>query len=80
MSVAELRAHSIYRRFHLNNENEEVKRNLMILLLMNRSAKMAEQEDLYTCFHGSWGDGMSTDEYCKELREGISEPKEVEAW
>ncbi|MBQ0074718.1 MAG: hypothetical protein KBT34_11040 [Prevotella sp.] len=38
------------------------------------------QPDLFTCFKGSWGEGQNPEEYCKELREGIGIPKEVESW
>lgn len=41
----------------------------------------AEQVDLHTCFHGDWGKGQSTEEYCRELRtEAFAEAEETETW
>ena len=64
--------------------NEDVKVEIMHILLnsIKGDNHRAENEeyDLYSCFSGSWGEDLSTEEYCKELREGITEPKETEAW
>ena len=82
MSVAERRANQIYHNYHLNTEDSEVKRNLMILLLTGVGMEKNEEDeyDLRNCFHGSWGEDVPVEEYCKQLREGITEPKEIEAW
>lgn len=53
---------------------------IMHLLLNSIAEQTTETPDLYSCFSGSWGDGMSADEYCKELREGITEPKDIDSW
>lgn len=63
--------------------NEGLRIEIMHILLnsINKDeSTQKEQSDLYSCFKGSWGDGVNTDEYCEELREGISEPKEIATW
>ena len=63
--------------------DREVRFEIIHILLNSLSESSSAQSpkyDLRTCFRGSWGEDMSVDEYCKELRDGISEPKEVDAW
>ncbi|MBQ0046668.1 MAG: hypothetical protein KBT33_04035 [Prevotellaceae bacterium] len=37
--------------------------------------------DLYHCFNGDWGNGLTTEAYCRELRkEAILEAEEIENW
>ncbi len=63
---------------------EDVKVEIMHILLnsMKGDGHAVENDnyDLYSCFSGSWGQNLSADEYCKELREGITAPKEIDAW
>ena len=63
---------------------EDVKVEIMHILLnsikSDRQATENGNYDLYSCFSGSWGQNLSADEYCKELREGITAPKEIDAW
>ncbi len=41
----------------------------------------AEQVDLRTCFRGDWGNGQSTEDYCRELRtDAFAETEETETW
>ena len=70
-SVAEMYMHT------LRSLTNDIKLELISLL----SASMLEKKkpientaiDLYHCFKGDWGNGMSTEEYCKMLRnEGIN--------
>lgn len=63
--------------------NEGLRIEIMHILLnsINKDeSTKKEQHDLYSCFKGSWGDGVNADEYCEELREGIYEPKEIATW
>lgn len=64
--------------------NEDMRVEIMHILLNSIShseASGGEKEyDLYTCFKGSWGEGTDVEEYVEDLREGISEPKEVDIW
>ncbi len=68
----------------LLNLKEDVKVEIMHILLnsikSNEQTAKNEKYDLFSCFSGSWGENTSAEEYCKELREGITEPKETDAW
>jgi len=49
--------------------------NLLSRSLMKKEETLpaAKDVDLYHCFHGEWGDGKSTKEYCDMLRhEGVN--------
>lgn len=49
--------------------------NLLSLSLLKKEevAPGAKDIDLYHCFHGNWGNGMTTEEYCDMLRnEGVN--------
>ena len=64
--------------------DEEVRVEIMHILLNSISGKAMNPKknnyDLYTCFGGTWGDGLTAEDYCKELRDGLSEPKDIETW
>ncbi len=68
----------------LKSLKKEVSNFAKILILSSfERPKVVEKEekiDLSTCFHGDWGNGKSVEEYCKELREGLLNPEEIEAW
>lgn len=63
----------------LSTLEDDVKIELINLLssslISKRHSSVAENKpiDLNSCFHGNWGEGMSTEEYCKMLRsEGVN--------
>ena len=66
-SVAEMYMHT------LRSLTNDIKLELISLLSssMLESKKPVEKAsiDLYHCFKGNWGNDMSTEEYCKMLRE-----------
>ena len=52
----------------------EYKHGLLELLraTLTNDVDSGKPHDLYTCFKGSWGEDTTVEDYCKELREGIS--------
>ena len=57
--------------------------NLLSASLLKKEKKPSsvlsdDKTDLYTCFRGDWGNGMSTDEYCEELRRDLLPAKEID--
>lgn len=64
--------------------DEDLRLEIMHILLDSvrnpKESKDRRNVDLFTCFHGSWGEGESAEDYCAGLREGIGGIREVEAW
>ena len=77
MSTAELRANRIFNALNLKNEDEEVRRNLMILLLSVK--KPEEPKKLCTeMFAGKWKGDETAEEIIETIREGRTKNKEIE--
>jgi hypothetical protein len=61
---------------------DELKRKLINSLTSSLDEKEktnTSKIDKLPKFHGSWGKGMSVEDYCKELR-GNFKPREVGTW
>ena len=74
MNTAEMRAHSIYNTLHLGEIDDDVKRQLVILLLKVPEAKEKEKRNFSTALNslsGAWkDDGMTAEEEIREIYEG----------
>lgn len=65
MSTAEIRAHHIFNTYRLMDEDEEVKRNLMVLLLTTHAQQKntCSYEEAFNSLEGAWeNDGMVAEE------------------
>ena len=69
-----MRAHSIYNTLHLGEIDDDVKRQLVILLLKVPEAKEKEKRNFSTALNslsGAWkDDGMTAEEEIREIYEG----------
>lgn len=43
----------------------------------NENVVGKDDVDLYSCFQGDWGNGMSTEDYCNELRRDLLPAKDI---
>ena len=77
MSTAELRARQLFNDFNLRNEDEEVRRNLMILLL---SVKENEKRTKLCAkmFAGKWQGDETAEEIIESIREDRTSNREIE--
>lgn len=65
MSTAEIRARQIFDEYNLVNENEDVKRNLMVLLLTvpRKDERKFSYQDAFDSLSGAWeNNGMTAEE------------------
>lgn len=65
MSAAEIRANEIYNMYNLSQEDSEVKRMLMILLLTEKpeNKKTVSYEEAFNSLPGAWeNDGFAAEE------------------
>ena len=77
MSTAELRAHRLFNALNLKNEDEEVRRNLMILLLSVKKPK-EHKKSCTKMFAGKWQGDETAEEIIETIREGRTKNKEIE--
>lgn len=66
-SVAEMYMHTL--RSLTNDTKLELISLLSSSMLESKKPVEKVSVDLYHCFKGNWGNDMSTEEYCKMLRE-----------
>lgn len=71
MNTAEMRAHSIYNTLHLGEIDDDVKRQLVILLLKVPEAKEKEKRNFSTALNslsGAWkNNGLSAEEEIRQI-------------